>query len=352
MANDKTGVLIIGGAEKPVQTSFPKELKKGFFSRFERDFTLILLCCFLVIFGITGVLSLRKPSDVVTDKDIEKIQERYARLVLNQPKPEVKVSEEAAEKGVKKEVVEEKPEEKKETVRVDRERETFIEKQQRKEASSEERRQKREQIDQQVQSSGIFAAITAAGSSGGLGASTSDLLGGASESVADIAELKITKGAFATREVSTEELKKRQGTSAADLTIQKQELGVKEVAQVASATSVNISSMPPEISGESSGHADRSQSTIQKIVNRETMRLKRVFEDWLKRDPSLKGNLTIKFIILPSGAVSSVSIVKSTTQNSDFDETIVRYIKRWQFPAVADGSPVEVVYPFVFEGQS
>ncbi|HEX3020232.1 MAG TPA: TonB family protein [Chitinispirillaceae bacterium] len=354
MSNDKTGIAIFGVPGNISPNSFPKEFKKGIFSRFEPRFTLILLCCFVVVFSIIGILSLRKPSEVVTDKEIEKIQERYARLVLNQPKPEVVIPKETQQKVDKKDVTEQKVEEKKETetVNVDREKETFIEKQQRKEASSEQRRQKREQIAQQVQSSGIFAAITASGSSGGLISSASDLLGTAAESVSDVGEIKVTKGVFATKQVSSEDLKKRQGTSSEDISIQKQEFGRKEIVQVASTASVNISSVPPEITGESSNLADRSQSVIQKIVNRETQRLKRVFEDWLKRDPSLKGNLTIKFVILPSGAVSSVTIVKSTTQNSEFDETIIRYIKRWQFPVVADGSPVEVVYPFVFEGQS
>ena len=82
------------------------------------------------------------------------------------------------------------------------------------------------------------------------------------------------------------------------------------------------------------------------------MRLKRVYEDWRKRDPTLAGRLTVKFVILATGAVSNVSVVKSSTNNSDFDETILRYIKRWEFDPVQGGSDVEVVYPFVFEGQT
>jgi outer membrane biosynthesis protein TonB len=65
----------------------------------------------------------------------------------------------------------------------------------------------------------------------------------------------------------------------------------------------------------------------------------------------LQGHLTLNYHFALRG-VSNVAIVKSTTQNSAFDETILIYIKRWQFPAVSDASPVEVVYPFVFEGQS
>lgn len=353
MSNEKTGVLIIGDTGNNALNSFPREFKRGFFSRVDPHFALIVLGCFIVVFGIFAGLSMRKPSEVVTEKEIEKIQERYARLVLNQPKPEIKEKKDALEKTVKeKEIEKQNLEEEKKPVQVDREKETFIDKQRRKEASTEERRQKREMVAQQIQSSGIFAAITSSGNSSGSAAdAASDLLGVASENMADIGEINVAKGAFVTKSVSAEELKQRTSRTT-DVSIQKQDVGKADIVQVASTATVNISSKPPEVTGESASHADRSQSTIQKIVNRETQRLKRVFEDWLKRDPALGGNLTIKFVILPSGAVSSVNIVKSTTNNSAFDETIVRYIKRWQFPEVVGGSPVEVVYPFVFEGQS
>lgn len=352
MSNDKTGAVIIGGTGSVQRNIFPKELKQGVFSRIEPHYAIILVSCFVVVFGVFAFLSMKKPSETVTEKEIQKIQERYARLVLNQPKPEVKVQKQEIEKTTKEKAVQEESEKKEEPVQVDREKESFVEKQARREATTEERRQKRQEVAQQIQSSGIFAAITASGSSGGMGGVASDLLGAASESVADIGEMNITKGAFVTKNVTSSDLKQRNNVRATEVTIQKQELGNANVVQVASAASVNITSEPPEVSGESSAHADRSQAAIQKIVNRETQRLKRVFEDWLKRDPSLGGNLTIKFVILPSGAVSSVAVVKSTTNNSSFDEAILRYIRRWQFPEVSGGSPVEVVYPFVFESQS
>lgn len=351
MLSLKTGTLKIGDSGLGAQ-KFPKEFKQGIFSRVDPLFAIILLCCFITVFGIFAILSSRKPSEEVTEKEIEKIQERYARLVLNQPKPKVLPPEEKLKKVEKEKVDQVETEKKQETVQVDREKETYVEKQRRRESGTEQRRQKREEVAQQIQSSGIFAAITAAGSSGGLQSATSDLLGDNGENVADIGQIDVTKGAFVTKQVTKEELKRREATRAENITIEKQELKSADIVQVASAAAVNVTSKPPEVTGESSSHADRSQATIQRIVNRETQRLKRVFEDWLKRDPALGGHLTIKFIILPSGAVSTVAIVKSTTNNSSFDETIIRYIKRWQFPAVPDGGPVEVVYPFVFEGQS
>ena len=107
------------------------------------------------------------------------------------------------------------------------------------------------------------------------------------------------------------------------MSIEKDNIGKTSVTQVASAASVNITSQKPEVTGESSSHADRSQAAIGRVVSRETQRLKRVYEDWLKRDPTLSGRLSVKFVILPSGSVSNVSIAKTTTGNSDFDEAIL-----------------------------
>jgi TonB family protein len=344
--------------------AFPKEYRRGPFSRFERKFLIIFGGLVFLFYTTVGLLSVFVKVDTSQDdKQILKIQERYAQLVMNQPKPKEEIKkEEKSATGPAIETKEEvKDEETKEEVRVDREKESFAEKEQRKEAASETRRQVREQVSKQIQSSGIFAAITATGGSGGGGgsavASAADLLGTATDDgLGDLSNLNVTKGSFATRktdaDAGTAGGTERKGTRTTDVGIEKQNVGKAEVTQVASAANVNITSAPPEISGESSTHSDRSQAAIQRVVQRETQRLKRVYEDWLKRDPALGGRLTVKFTILPSGTVSNVSVVKTTMNNQEFDETILRYIKRWQFPEVSGGTPVEVVYPFVFEGQS
>jgi TonB family protein len=344
--------------------AFPKEYRRGLFSRLERKFLIIFGGLVFLFYTTVGLLSVFVKVDTTQDeKQILKIQERYAELVMNQPKPKEEVKkEDKSTTGPAIETKEEVKEETKEEVKVDRTKESFTEKEQRKEASSETRRQVREQVSKQIQSSGIFAAITATGGSGGGGggsavASAADLLGTATDDgLGDLSNLNVTKGSFATRkadaDAGTAGVTERKGTRTTDVGIEKQSVGKAEVTQVASAANVNITSAPPEITGESSTHADRSQTAIQRVVQREAQRLKRVYEDWLKRDPALSGRLTVKFTILPSGAVSNLSVVKSTMNNQEFDETILRYIKRWQFPEVSGGTPVEVVYPFVFEGQS
>jgi TonB family protein len=352
MANEQTSSVVMRMPGNQSSALFPKEFRKGLFTHVDKRFTLILSICGFVIFTVFAILSLRKPSVEVSEKEITQIQERYARLVLNQEKPEVKVKEVPKATVAAPEQKEETQESDKEKPKVEREKETFVEKQKRKESGVEERRQIREQVAKQIQSSGIFAAITAAGNSGGTGGDVSDLLGNVTQGTADLGSISVSKGSFATKKDDTAGLATKKGVATTGVDLERQNIARTEVTRVASSGSVNITSQAPEVSGESSSHADRSQSAIQRVVNRETQRLKRVYEDWLKRDPALNGSLTVKFVILPSGAVSNVSIVKSSTGNGEFDETILRYIKRWQFPPVPDSGPVEVVYPFVFEGQS
>jgi TonB family protein len=347
-----TGIFFTGHAG--LAGSFPKRLRRSPLSRLEPRFT-GLFGALLIVIGVTMFIlsNIKIKEEAYSEKAMQKIQERYAQLVLNQPKPKVEAEKKEVarvEKNARESNA--KTEEKKEEVKVDREKESFVQREQRKESTRQVREKVREQVKAQVMSSGIFAAITATSGTGGTGGGpkVSDLLGAATADLGEISSMSISKGSFAAKNVDAATLSARKVERVSNVSIERQAVGRTAVTQLASAGSVNITSQAPEISGESSNIEERSQAAIGRIVTRETQRLKRVYEDWLKRDPQLAGNLTVKFTILPTGAVSNVSIVKSGTSNGDFDEAIIRYIKRWQFPAVEGASPVEVVYPFVFEG--
>ncbi len=336
---------------------FPKNLRRNLLTRIEPRFTAIFASLLVIFSASMWMLSHQKIKDEsYTEKEILKIQERYAQLVLNQPKPKVEPAEKVQKAKAEKAGAGKKAEVKKEEVKVDRVKESYVQREQRREATKETREQVRNEVRKQVMSAGIFAAITATGGTGGGkdGHKVTDLLSTATAELSDIGAMNISKGTFAAKNagIDAAELSRRKGERTSNIGIQKQDVGRAAVTQVASAGSVNITSQAPQITGESANIEERSQAAIQRIVTRETQRLKRVYEDWLKRDPQLAGNLTVKFTILSGGTVSNISIVKSTTNNSDFNEAILRYIKRWQFPSVNGGGPVEVVYPFVFEGQA
>jgi TonB family protein len=355
MANvGQSGLFYIRNAGEVSLAVFPKDLRRSILSRIDPRFTIIFSSLLFVSFVTVLILSFFQVSETVSDKEIAKIQERYAQLVLNQPKPKppeakAEVKAKTSDKG--KTAAQEAQKE----VKADREKETFVKRKERQEATREQRQAVREKVKAAIQTAGIFAAITSSsGGKGGhsSGGSVTDLLGATGEGVGDLGNIKVSKGTFATRNVDVAELKARRGTVTSGVDIARESVGKAQAQRLSSAGSVNITSTPPEVTGNTTGAEARSQASIQRIITLEQQRIKRVYENWLKRDPALAGQLKIKFTIMPDGTVSNVTIVTSSTKNSEFDDTILRYVKRWSFPSVAGGGPVEVVFPFVFEAQA
>lgn len=351
MAGEQTGIFYMNGRSTAPLREFPREFRGGFLRQLDTRFLLILGICAVVLGSITLILSLRPPKEI-SQKEILQIQERYAQLVLNQPIKEEEPAEEV-ETSTAETTVDDGPKEEKVEEKVDREKESFVEKQERKEANREERQRKRDQIKQQVRSTGLFAAITATGSGGGSSSGeATDLLGAAAEGVGDIGNINISKGTFATRKVDPNEMKVGpRGERTTGVSIAKEKVGTASGAQIASAASVNITTQPAEMKNESGG-AVASKSCIQQVINRQSKRIKRVYENWLKRDPKLNGQLKVRFTILPSGETSAVSILHSTTGNSRFDDNILRYVQRWSFSTCGITESVEIVFPFAFSGSS
>jgi TonB family protein len=343
--------------------SFPRECRRTLASQFDPHFSAIFGALLVIAFCIVWVVSHQKIDETVSAKGIEKIQERYAQLVLNQPKPKIAkpLTKEKVEASRPKEqaATEAAPEK---AAPVDREKETFVERTQRREASRMQREAVREQVTQQVRNSGIFAAITASGSGGGSGPASpvADFLGATNEAPVDLGAMNISKGTFATVRSAPggggkggeAELVSRKAVAGAGADIAPRTIDKVEQARLASAGEVTITTQAPQITGETATTGERSYDAINRAVNRFKSRLVRVYETWLKKDPALAGKIVIKFTIMPDGSVSNGSVVNSTTGNGEFDQNILRYIARWSFPASPGSGPIEVVYPFIFEGIS
>ena len=341
MATNQTGIFYVDASKDAIRKVFPKQFEHSFFSQLDRKFITILSISGVLLFTLFFILSLRPLPEKMSEKEILKIQERYAKLVLNKPVKKKKVKEVKVKDIGPKEVEKEK-------IEVDRKNESVEQRQERKAASSEQRQAKRAAISKQIATTGIFAAITATGGSGGGGDAVNDLLGDA-DGIGDLAEVDLSGGSFAKQNVDVATLKARRGARASGVGLKKGSVGSASGGAVKKQGSIKISSAAPKISGESAGTGSRTQTAINKVVTRQQSRLKKVYETMLKRDPQLGGKIKIKFTIQPDGSVTNVSIVMSTTGNSTFDNRIVSYVKRWKF-SPASGGPVEVVYPFVFSG--
>jgi TonB family protein len=351
MSQHQSGIFYLQNADGNSTASFPEELRSSFGERVEPKFTMLFCGLLVIIGGIVFTLSYHKVSESTSDQDILKIQERYASIVLNQPKPKAVVPEKIKQVTTSAEE-KAKPEEKAEAKKINRDKETYAQREERRTGSSQTRQEARQVVEQQVQSTGIFAVITAGGSGSSRGTSSSvhDLLGEGSEGIGDLSNIKITKGTFASKNVDIGDIKARRGQVTSDVDIGRSDVGTASVTHIAQRGSVKITSPPPIIKGTAEALASRSMSSIRNVINLENNKLKRVFETWLKRDPALGGQLKVKFTILPSGEVSNVAIINSSTNNSAFDETIVRYVQRWTFDPVSGGGPVEITCPLAFEG--
>ena len=338
-AKNQTGIFYVDAPTDAVAKVFPKQFSNSLFSQLDRKFLTILSISGAILFTIFFILSLRPLPEKMSEKEILKIQERYAKLVLNKPVKKKEVKEVEVKKSGS-----EKAEEK---VKVDRKNESVEARTERKAATSVQRQQKRAAISKQIASTGIFAAITASGGGGG-GDAVNDLLGDA-DGIGDLANVDLSGGSFATQNVDAATLKARRGARATSVGIKKGSVGAASGGAVKKRGTVSITSAAPKLSGESAGTGSRTQSAINKVVTRQQSRLKKVYETMLKRDPELGGKIKIKFTIQPDGSVTNVSIVMSTTGNSTFDNRVLSYVKRWKFTP-ASGGPVEVIYPFVFSG--
>ncbi|MBN1983951.1 MAG: TonB family protein [Chitinivibrionales bacterium] len=349
----QTGIFF--GATATVSLGdFPRQLRGGFTRHLDRRFLVILSSVAVVIVASVGFSAFRSIPETVTNEQILKVQERYATLVLNQPKKQVTETIQKMQLPPKATPLPQKKEDmaKKESAPVDRKNESMVERTQRKEATVAQRKQVRQEIQKQVQTSGIFAAITATSSGSGRRSTTSavDLLS-STVGVDDFSTVAVSgKGSFVKRETQQALVSQPRGEKTTGVTIAKEQVGTAEQKQIASSGSVSITSEAPQVSGQSAGKAFRSQADINQVVLEQQGRLKKIYEAMLKRDPSLKGKLLIRFTILVDGTVAEVSIVSSTTNNQTFDQRIVSFVERWKFPAVAEAGPVEVVFPFVFTG--
>ena len=98
-----------------------------------------------------------------------------------------------------------------------------------------------------------------------------------------------------------------------------------------------------------STYNSRTSTEIMEVLASKSSTLAFIYNKHLRADPILSGTVLIEMIVEPSGRVSDVSILESTTFNPAFDLELAAAVGTWRFGAVdADEGPLPVVYPFNF----
>jgi TonB family protein len=91
-----------------------------------------------------------------------------------------------------------------------------------------------------------------------------------------------------------------------------------------------------------------SREVIRRSIRRHINEVRFCYEQGLARNPELAGRVSIRFIISPSGAVTSSTVAESTLGDRTAEDCVARAVQRVAFPEPEGGVVVIVTYPFVF----
>ncbi len=98
-----------------------------------------------------------------------------------------------------------------------------------------------------------------------------------------------------------------------------------------------------------SSYRSRTASEVRQVLTSKESAVIFIYNKHLRADPLLSGTVLIEMIIEPSGRVSNVSILDSTTLNPAFDLELASAAGTWRFGAVDENEgPLPVIYPFHF----
>ncbi|MDR2580110.1 MAG: TonB family protein [Fibromonadaceae bacterium] len=95
------------------------------------------------------------------------------------------------------------------------------------------------------------------------------------------------------------------------------------------------------------GDGSRSRQEIMAVVNQRMPGLRRIYNTHLRTKPGFSGKVTIRFTIAPSGDITSISIVSSTTGYPEFDNAVKNAVATWKWKTIKSGNTTPTI-PFNF----
>ncbi len=110
---------------------------------------------------------------------------------------------------------------------------------------------------------------------------------------------------------------------------------------------VNRDIVPVAIASNASVSGKLDRETVQQIIRRNMGGIKWCYQDALGRTATLRGKVTLKFVILPNGRVDGPSATPDSGAINDavMLECIRNKVSRLRFPSPKDGGIVQVSYP-------
>ena len=103
--------------------------------------------------------------------------------------------------------------------------------------------------------------------------------------------------------------------------------------------------------GEVINNGGLSKETIRRVVRRHHNEVKFCYEQGLAQREDLSGRVTTRFLISPTGAVTTAFVQASSVNHAQTEQCISQAVQRWTFPAPDNGGVVSVTYPFMLQSR-
>jgi TonB family protein len=342
-----------------------KEFRKPFLKDWNWQFVIILFAVLLLETVLVMIMA-RRPVEEFSQAEIERIQEQFASFILEEAERQERLDGDVfgASEGVVDETatrgdvgggddVGETGESEGESVTSSESREErATERRANRAAAAEVRRQSREAVSKSVSSKGLLGLLTGTGSAADGDAVTSVFSGdgmgeGAGSDLDQIlanvdglqtsgdsglgggngsgSALGGTRGGRSDRRTSIDDLVTDAGPNGTESMTRQGEL---------------VAEAPSEVVGLGTRSANRSAEAIQNVLFDHVSAIRYCYERELKRDPNLKGKISVRITVGPEGNVKHAEIVSSTLNNERVERCILARVRLWKdFEAIdpADG---------------
>jgi hypothetical protein len=310
----------------------PKEIRGSVFKQIDQLFFLVLTVSLVVHFSGASFIACQ-PLPPERELTLEELPDRFVKAMMPEARPPPPPPEVADTGPQKDEPKEDKPQVA-ETKKGDR-------------PTTSNDADRKKALEQKVASAGLLKVI---GSASGGGGALQDVLG-SSSGVGDVASA--LSGASGVGVATAEALAAggpRGGTAGTAAGIG--DLGTSGGGNVALAekgTATIRGGVQLDKPDVESSEVDREK--LAAFVRARKAAIQQCYEKELKRNPSLKGKVVVRFSISSAGRTKDIDIEENTLNNEAVAACIKTTIRGWVFPFKPD-SDVAVAYPFVFSPAS
>ncbi|RYZ33551.1 MAG: AgmX/PglI C-terminal domain-containing protein [Myxococcaceae bacterium] len=304
--------------------TLPPELKSASWRTLDRLFFLIL-AAMLVLYVLSVAVIVTRPVPVEAEVELEQLEDRFVRAFIP---PQTPVKEEPKDTSTA-------PEKKSDDTKAPPKKSPTMEKTPRPAANTPE------DITKRVSKVGILAVV---GPNGENGAGLDHVLDPTEPGISvEEATKGSTVGNGNTQVGGDTKPKGDNGGSFAGIGNQ----GTKGTKKVDTGPIKTVK--PPEVeTGKPEVESGEvNQALLQKFIQDRKKSIQTCYENALKRDPSLKGKIRVRFDLTPRGEAANIDLEEDTLGSESFSRCIITTMKIWKFPFKPSDN-VSISYPFIF----